>query len=507
MRRKKGGQQVFEQIEIQDVGAEGKAIARINELVVFVPFVVPGDVADIRIIKRHKNYLEGKAIRFHRYSEKRIPAFCEHFGICGGCRWQNLSYSDQLFYKQKQVSDHITRIGKFESPEIMPILPSSKTQFYRNKLEYTFSNHRWLTSEEIKNPGEKTMNAVGFHIPQLFDRVVDIHQCYLQPDPSNEIRLTVKHYASDHSLPFYDARNQTGFLRNLIIRNTNLGEIMVILVVREELPDIIHGILDNLVSKVQPLTSIYYVINPKQNDSLYGLDFHLYKGEQTIREHMASFSPGLQDLEFRIGPNSFFQTNTEQAGLLYFTAASLAGFTGNELVYDLYTGTGSIANYIARNVRHVIGIETVAEAVYDAQTNAKLNGITNVDFITGIAEKMFDQPFIARYGSPDVIITDPPRAGMHPEVIRTIRSAAPQKIVYISCNSATQARDIALLKDQYELITCQPVDMFPHTHHVENIVLLRRKASCTDNPTDNPDHLSNAGLSGNRVPVPASVSQ
>ncbi|MCX6243290.1 MAG: 23S rRNA (uracil(1939)-C(5))-methyltransferase RlmD [Bacteroidetes bacterium] len=468
---------IFECIEILDAGAEGKAIARIDGLVVFVPFVVPGDVVDIQLVKKKKSYLEGKAVRIHKYSEKRIEPFCEHFGTCGGCRWQNMNYSEQLGYKQKQVKDSIERIGKIENAVIHPILPSHDSQYYRNKLEYTFSNHRWLTRTDqtgAERIPEKEMNALGFHIPLMFDKVLDINHCYLQPDPSNAIRLEARRYALEHDLTFYDVRKWTGFLRNLLIRTSLTGEVMVIFVFTTDAKMEIVPFLDHMQECFPSITSLWYVINGKKNDVISDLPFHHYKGLPWIAEKMTDFR-GDREIEFHIGPSSFFQTNTRQAFLLYRKAAEFAGFTGNETVYDLYSGIGTIASYIATSVKRVVGIESVPPAVEDAKENAGRNGLTNTSFFPGEAEKILNPDFFKEHGAPEIIITDPPRAGMHEKVVKAILHAAPEKVVYVSCNPATQARDIALMKDQYDLAACQPVDMFPHTQHVENIALLVRK--------------------------------
>jgi 23S rRNA (uracil1939-C5)-methyltransferase len=471
-------EKVFENIEILDAGSEGKAIAKIGELVIFVPFVVPGDVVDIQLVRKKKSYLEGKAIRFHKYSEKRQEAFCEHFGTCGGCRWQNMKYDEQLFYKQKQVKDAIQRIGKIENALIHPILPSPESVYYRNKLEYSFSNHRWLM------PGDRTegqrvedegMNALGFHIPLLFDKVLDIKHCYLQSDPSNAIRLEARKYALDHHLSFYDVRTWKGFLRNLLIRTSLGGNVMVIFVFCSDERDEIRQILDSMIAKFPEITSVYYVINAKKNDVISDLPFNHYYGDTYIREKMIPFNRE-REIEFHIRPASFFQTNTRQAFTLYRKAAELAGFKGNETVYDLYCGIGTISSFIAGSVKKVIGIESVPSAVEDAKENAQRNGIINTTFFAGEAEKILTPDFIKQQGKPGIIITDPPRAGMHEKVVKSILSASPDKIIYVSCNPATQARDIALLKEQYELTECQPVDMFPHTQHVENIALLCNKA-------------------------------
>ena len=467
---------ILEKVEILDAGSEGNAIARVGGMVVFVPFVVPGDVVDIRVTKKKRSFCEGKAIRFHQFSDKRAQPFCTHFGTCGGCKWQHLRYEDQLLYKQKQVEDNLIRIGKLEQSMALPILPSPGEQFYRNKLEYTFSNHRWLTSDDP--PGEipeSEMNALGFHIPRLYDKILDIKNCYLQPHPSNAIRLFLKAYAIEHGLSFYDVRKWTGFLRNLIIRNTTTGDLMVILVFREALPDVINTLLEALISVFPEITSAFYVINAKKNDIINDLPLHHYYGKEFMTERMPPYKPGYPGTEFRIGPVSFFQTNSRQAVVLYQTAADFAGFLGHETVYDLYTGTGTIANYIAPYVKKVTGIESVEAAIQDAQINAELNGFTNTHFFTGETEKILTPEFILENGKPDIVITDPPRSGMHEKVVRAILSIAPGKIVYVSCNPATQARDIALMTHRYEVVKCQPVDMFPQTQHVENIALLRRR--------------------------------
>ncbi len=492
MKRNKREFKVFEKVMITDAGAEGKAIGRVEDRVVFVPFAVPGDIVDIQTTKQRKNYYEGRVIKIHSMSDKRVDPICNHFGTCGGCRWQNMRYEEQLFFKQKQVDDHLKRIGKFSDFELLPILSSSQTTFYRNKLEYTFSNRRWFTKDEMKHENPEShpdrdklresieiqsnrRNALGFHIPGMFDKVLDIHTCYLQQEPSNSIRLALKAYALEKGLSFYDVMNWTGFLRNVIIRTSLLGEVMVILIVREDKPDEIFAILDHLVRLFPEITSLYYVVNQKKNDSLYDQAFILYKGESVISERMNAFREGDPDLIFRVGPTSFFQTNSDQAARLYHIAAEFADLQGDELVYDLYTGTGTIASYVARYVKEVVGIDTVDAAIRDAERNAETNGITNTRFVAGEVEKVLNTTFVETYGKPNLIITDPPRSGMHEKVITAILKASPETIVYISCNSATQARDMALLKDHYTLVKCQPVDMFPHTHHVENVALLKRK--------------------------------
>ncbi len=472
MSRKTKELPLLEKVTISDVAAEGKAIAKIDDLVVFVPYVVPGDVVDLKIRKRKRNYVEAEAVYFHEYSSKRVTPFCEHFGICGGCKWQCLPYEEQIKYKQKQVVDNLTRIGKINMPEVTPILGSEKTIFYRNKLEYTFSNKRWLTLEEIEQGVTyEQMNAVGFHIPGAFDKVLAIEKCWLQDDISNKIRNAVRDYAYEHDFSFINLRSQEGMLRNLIIRTSSTGELMVIIVCKiekEHEMDLFKELLTYVADQFSEITSLQYVINNKCNDTITDLDVHLFKGNDHIFEEM-------EGLRFKIGPKSFYQTNSEQAYNLYKIARNFAGLTGNELVYDLYTGTGTIANFISRQAKQVIGIEYVPEAIEDAKVNAEINGIKNTLFFAGDMKDMLTQDFINEHGRPDVIITDPPRAGMHQDVIDVILFAEPQRIVYVSCNPATQARDISLLDVKYKLTAIQPVDMFPHTHHVENVVLLEKR--------------------------------
>jgi 23S rRNA (uracil1939-C5)-methyltransferase len=474
LRRGKRTDLVFEKVEIIDAGAEGKAVGRVGDLVVFAPFAVPGDVVDIKVHRKKKSFAEGKVIRIHHYSEKRAEPFCEHFGICGGCKWQQMRYEDQLFYKQKQVEESLVRIGKMESPRVLPIIPSPRTTLYRNKLEYTFSNRRWITDNEDRN-AEKEMNALGFHIPMMFDKVLDINHCHLQDEPSNAIRLFVRRFSLENKLPFYDVRDWTGLMRNLLIRNTTTGDLMVIVVFREYLPETADALLGQLASAFPAITSLFYVINPKKNDVISDLEFHLFSGSPYITEQMPAFRDGDKPIFFRIGPASFFQTNSFQAVNLYKATAAFAEFDGQETVYDLYTGTGTIANYIAPYVAKVVGIESVPAAIGDAKINARLNGFGNVVFFAGETEKVLTDEFIAANGRPDVIITDPPRSGMHEKVVEVMLRVLSGKIVYVSCNPATQARDLALLAGAYELVKCQPVDMFPHTHHVENVALLRLK--------------------------------
>ncbi|MBK7133418.1 MAG: 23S rRNA (uracil(1939)-C(5))-methyltransferase RlmD [Bacteroidales bacterium] len=462
---------VLENVRITDIGAEGNAVARVDNLVVFVPMLIPGDVVDLRVIRKRKKYLEGKVIRFREYSPDRIAARCIHFGVCGGCKWQHLPYDMQLRYKEKQVRDNLTRIGKVELPVIHPIIGSEEVFHYRNKLEYTFSDKRWLTKEEVESDTEfQKEGALGFHIPGLFDKVLDIEECHLQPEPSNTIKNKVREYALRNHLEFFDLREQKGFLRNIVIRNSLEGKVMVIVVFFHEDAEKREGLLDFLASEFPQISSLQYVINSKKNDSLNDQEPILYKGEGHLTEHMG-------DLQFRIGPKSFYQTNTRQALTLYRVALEFAGLTGRETVYDLYTGTGTIANFVAGFAEKVIGIEYVDEAVKDAVINSQINSVNNTLFFSGDMKDVLSGQFIEANGRPDVIITDPPRAGMHEDVVKIISKAGAERIVYVSCNPSTQARDILLLSDDYYVASVQPVDMFPHTHHVENVVLLKRKLS------------------------------
>ena len=447
-------------------------MAKVNELVIFVPYVVPGDVVDLQVKRKKNHYAEAVAVKFHEKSPLRTEPFCSHFGVCGGCKWQCLSYEEQLKYKQKQVFDNLTRIGKVELPEFRPILGSEKTRFYRNKLEFTFSNKRWLTEEEVKQDVKyDQMNAVGFHIPGAFDKVLAIDKCWLQDDISNQIRNAVRDYAYAHDFPFFDLRTQEGLLRNIMIRTSSTGELMVVLqckVTDDEGRRKMEEILQFMADSFPQITSLMYVINNKCNDTIGDLDVEVFKGNDHIFEEM-------EGLRFKVGPKSFYQTNSEQAYNLYKVAREFAGLTGNELVYDLYTGTGTIANFVARQARKVVGIEYVPEAIEDAKLNSALNGIDNTLFYAGDMKDILTNDFIAEHGRPDVIITDPPRAGMHNDVIDVILAAEPKRIVYVSCNPATQARDLQLLDGKYKVTAVQPVDMFPHTHHVENVVQLERR--------------------------------
>ena len=470
MTRKKKPFTLLEGVTIIDEAAEGKAIAKVNDMVIFIPYVAPGDVVDVQLTKKKHSYAEGLAVRFQKYSDLRIEPFCEHFGTCGGCKWQHLPYEEQLRFKQKQVVDNLTRIGKIDIGEVKPILGSENIQFYRNKLEFTFSNRKWLTSkptdEELQS---NDMNALGFHIPTMFDKVLDIHKCWLQDDISNKIRLDIKDFClKNEGYPFFDIRSKEGFVRNLMIRTSSTGEVMVVLAFCKEDKEHRETLLSHLVKTFPEITSLMYVINEKLNDTINDLDIHLYNGKDHIIEEM-------EGLRFKVGPKSFYQTNSRQAYNLYKVVREFADLKTDDLVYDLYTGTGTIANFVARQVKKVIGIEYVPEAIEDAKINSQFNGIDNTLFLAGDMKDILNEEFIREHGRPDVIITDPPRAGMHEDVIRTILFAAPNRLVYVSCNPATQARDLNLLSARYEVKVIQPVDMFPHTQHVENVALLTLK--------------------------------
>lgn len=466
---------IVEKATVVDAGSEGKAVARAGEQVIFVPYGAPGDIVDIQLTRKKKSFSEGKIIRFHEKSDKREDPFCQHFGLCGGCKWQHLRYSEQLFFKQKQVEDNFLRIGKLELPLVSTILSSPRTICYRNKLEFTFSNRRWLTDGENANESAVSdMRALGFHLPGMFDRVLDIRECRLQQEPSNAIRLAVKTFALEHDLSFYDVKRRTGLLRNLILRNTLNDEWMVILVFSENDPPVIESLLNHLAVKFPRIVSLMYVINDKRNDTISDLEIHLFKGAPYLIESFPSYGTG-QELHFKVSPVSFFQTNTLQAMELYRIAASFADPSGNDIVYDLYTGTGTIANYIAGVSGRVIGIDSVRSAIDDAIENSSFNHIVNTAFFHGDIAEVVNGSFMASHGVPGIVITDPPRSGMHEKVIRQLIAALPARIVYISCNPATQARDISLLQDHYRIEKVQPVDMFPHTQHVENVVLLLKK--------------------------------
>ena len=466
MARKKKELPLYEGIEITGVAAEGNAIARVDDFVIFVPYGAPGDVADVKIDRKKRSYAEGHIERMIHPSDLRCEPRCTHFGTCGGCRWQHLPYEFQLESKQRQVTDALERIAKVDLPPISPILGSKNIWEYRNKMEYTFSNKRWLSWEQMRS-GEIVSDrcGAGFHIPGAFDKVLDIEQCHLQDNIGDRIRIFIKKYGIDNELPFYDLRNQQGFLRTLMIRTLHTGEIMVVLSVGEDNPEAIKNLLDAVRKEFPQITSLMYVVNTKANDTIGDLEIKLHSGREYVEEEM-------EGLRFRIGPKSFYQTNSVQAYELYKTVREFAALTGNELVYDLYTGTGTIANFVARGARRVIGIEYVADAIEDAKINSAVNGINNTLFFAGDMKDVLTDAFIEKHGRPEVMIVDPPRAGMHQDVVDVILNAAPQRIIYVSCNPATQARDIALLDAKYAVKAVQPVDMFPHTHHVENVALL-----------------------------------
>ena len=476
MSRQKKPLPLLENVTITDCAAEGKALARVNDMVVFVPFCVPGDVVDIQLKKKKHSYAEGEVVRFIKKSDVRQEPMCQHFGICGGCKWQILPYSEQLKMKQKQVTDQLHRIGKVELPEISPILGSKQTREYRNKLEFGCSNKKWRTWEELKSLPEEELNrqegAIGFHITGAFDKILPIERCHLMHPLHNEIRNSIRDFAYSTGMTFFDLRQQHGLLRDIMIRNSNTGEWMVLVQFHfEEQGDEERAmaLMQHIADTFPQITSLMWVDNQKCNDTFGDLELNLYKGNDHIFELM-------EDLRFKVGPKSFYQTNTEQAYHLYSVVRELAELTGKELVYDLYTGTGTIANFVARQARQVIGIEYVPEAIEDAKVNSEINGIGNTLFYAGDMKDILDDDFIAKHGRPDIIITDPPRAGMHPDVVKTILKAAPERIVYVSCNPATQARDLQVLDEQYKVMVVQPVDMFPHTPHVENVVLLTKQS-------------------------------
>lgn len=472
MSRKRKPLPILTDILITDVAAEGKAIAKVDNLVIFVPYVVPGDVVDLQIKRKKHSYAEAEAIAIKKYSELRAKPFCKHFGVCGGCKWQCLPYEEQLRFKQKQVWDNLTRIGKIELPEMLPILGSKHVARYRNKLEFGFSNKKWLTSEQVASGVQfDCMDAVGFHIPGAFDKILDIEECHLMDDINNRLRNGIRAYALAHGLTFFDLRQQTGLLRNMMLRTSATGEIMLLMQFCMRGADDeaqAKALLEHLHATFPEVTSLLYVNNTKCNDTIGDLDVITFAGTPFIYETM-------EGLRFKVGPKSFYQTNTEQAYELYKVARDFAALTGDELVYDLYTGTGTIANFVARQARQVVGIEYVPEAIEDAKVNAELNGLDNTLFYAGDMKDILTTGFIERHGKPDVIITDPPRAGMHADVVNAILFAAPRRIVYVSCNPATQARDLALFDTDYRVTKVQPVDMFPQTHHVENVVCLERR--------------------------------
>ncbi|MEI6488466.1 MAG: 23S rRNA (uracil(1939)-C(5))-methyltransferase RlmD [Bacteroidota bacterium] len=473
MRHTKKVLPILENITVIDASSDGQAVGRMDEVVIFIKDAVPGDVVDVQVTRKKNKFREGKAIKIHTYSNKRTEPVCSHFGTCGGCKWQNMDYEFQLFYKQKQVSDALTRIAKIELPEIKPIIPSEKTYKYRNKLEFTFSNKKWLTLEQVNDKSiafgegkdEVTRNALGFHIPGMFDKILDIDTCHLQEEPSNAIRNELKKYALENQLSFFDLREQVGFLRNIIIRSTSTGEWMLIVSFHYEDKPAIEKLLNHLSEKFPQITSLNFVINSKKNDTISDLDIKVFKGNDSIYETM-------EGLKFKIGPKSFYQTNSEQAYQLYKVTRDFAGITASDIVYDLYTGTGTIANFVAHQAKKVVGVEYVPAAIEDAKINSELNSITNTSFYAGDLKDILNNDFVNENGKPDIIITDPPRAGMHEDVTKKILEIEPKRIVYVSCNPSTQARDLQLLDAKYKVINVQPVDMFPQTHHVENVVLL-----------------------------------
>ena len=472
MSRKRKPLPILENIEITGIAAEGKALARVNDLVVFVPYAVPGDVVDLQVRRKKHSYAEAEIIRFHRRSPERVQPFCPHFGVCGGCKWQCLPYEKQLHYKQQQVTDHLQRIAKVELPEISPILGSVRQTHYRNKLEFGFSDKRWLTEEEVRSGVEfDNMNALGFHIPGAFDKILDIKTCSLMDSLNDRIRNGIRDYALSHGLSFFNLRSATGLLRNLMLRTSSTGEVMLLIqfsIRNAEEETQARELLDHVHASFPEITSLLWVNNLKCNDTIGDLPVHTHHGTPFIIEEM-------EGLRFKVGPKSFYQTNTEQAYELYKVARNFAELKPTDLVYDLYTGTGTIASFVARSAQQVIGIEYVPEAIEDAKENARFNGLDNTLFFAGDMKDILTAEFVGKYGRPDVIITDPPRAGMHTDVIKTILLAAPRRIVYVSCNSATQARDLALLDADYRVTAVQPVDMFPQTHHVENVVRLDRR--------------------------------
>ncbi len=466
---------LLEEVQIIDTAAEGKSMAKVNEKVVFVSGTVPGDLVDVQVTRKRKKFMEGHPVKFHKYSEKRVDPFCTHFGTCGGCKWQFISYEDQLANKQRVVEDCLVRMAKVELPDISPILGSKKTQFYRNKMEYTFSNKEWLTQEQIdSNEKIEDRNALGFHVPGRFDKVLNIDKCWLQEDPSNAIRNWINSYAIENDLPFFDLREQVGLMRNLIIRTSRSGEIMVIVVFAKEDKSKREALLQAFVKTFPEVTSLNYVINEKRNDTILDQEIICYSGRDFIYETMPGYR-SVDELKFKVGPKSFYQTNSEQAYELYRIAAEFADIQKDDIVFDLYTGTGTIANFIASEAKDVIGIEYVEAAIEDAKINSEINGIKNTSFYAGDMKDVFDDAFISRHGKPDVVITDPPRAGMHEDVVKRLLDIEAEKIVYISCNPSTQARDIHFLDQKYRVEKVQPVDMFPQTHHVENVVLLKLK--------------------------------
>ena len=457
---------IFESVEIIDIAEEGKGVGKADDFVLFVDKAIPGDVADVEMYRSKKNFGEAKIMNLVKSSEYRVEAFCEHFGTCGGCKWQHMTYEAQLKFKQKSVADALGRIAKVDVAGMLPIIASPKDRYYRNKLEFTFSNKRWLYDGEEKSEEPREMSALGFHIPGRFDKILDVHHCYLQADPSNAIRNSIDEFAKREGYSYYDLKGHAGAMRNLIIRTSSTGELMVIVVFAYATEEEIEKLMSFVAATFLQITSLLYIVNQKKNDTIFDQDVVVFRGLEYIHEEM-------NGIRFRIGAKSFYQTNSKQALKLYEITRDFAGFTGDELVYDLYTGAGTIANFIAGSVREVVGVEYVPSAIEDAKINSDINSITNTKFYAGDMKDVLNADFVAEHGQPDVIITDPPRAGMHPDVVARLMEIEAPKIVYVSCNAATQARDLLVLKEKYDTVQIQPVDMFPHTQHVENVVLLR----------------------------------
>ena len=469
MARKNKAQEIIENVAVIDVADNGRAMGKVSDLVVFISHAVPGDVVDVQVTKKRKNYVESFPVRFVEYSKWRIEPVCSHFAECGGCKWQDFDYRQQLLFKHKNVSDCLVRIGKLDVPPIAPVMAADPILFYRNKLEFTFSSNRWLTAEEIQSEDETfNRNALGFHIPGKFDKVLHIDRCHLQPDPSNEIRTAICDFALQEKMPFYDLRNHQGYLRTLVIRTSSTGEVMVIISFHHEDTAMREELLNFVWKRFPKVASLMYVINPKLNDTFADLEVNLFKGNPFIMEEM-------EGLKFKVGPKSFYQTNSRQAYQLYQVIRGFAGLNGSQIVYDLYTGTGTIAIFLASKAKKVIGIESVSEAIEDAKHNSAINGIRNTSFYAGDMKDVFTMELIQKHGTPDVVVLDPPRAGVHEKVIEALLLIMPKKMIYVSCNPSSQARDLALVQEFYKITAVQPVDMFPHTHHVENVVLLERK--------------------------------
>jgi 23S rRNA (uracil1939-C5)-methyltransferase len=461
---------LFENVSIIDIAEEGKGVGKTNDFVLFVDKAVPGDIADVQVYRKKKNFAEGKIVQLKQASEYRTDAFCEHFGTCGGCKWQHMTYEAQLQFKQKTVAGALGHLAKIDVSNMLPIVASPADKYYRNKLEYTFSNKRWLNDGENRTEEQPNMDALGFHIPGRFDKILDVKHCYLQADPSNDIRNSISDFAKKQGMQFYDLKAHSGTLRNLIIRTSSTGELMVIVVFAYVTEEEINSLMSFIADRFKQITSLLYIVNQKKNDTIFDQEVITWSGEEYINEEMPSVG---KNIRFRIGPKSFYQTNSIQALRLYEITRDFAGFKGDELVYDLYTGAGTIANFIAGNVKQVVGVEYVPTAIADAKINSAINHITNTKFYAGDMKDVLNTDFVTEHGKPDVIITDPPRAGMHPDVVNRLMEIEAEKIVYVSCNPATQARDLLVLKEKYDVLKIQPVDMFPHTQHVENVVLLK----------------------------------